>query len=80
MLQKMVTKQQELAETIKIEISDQVRSSLLDTILMLKEEPNYLAPTELKSVSTNSVNIVSILSMMESMITLIKKWRRKMKD
>ena len=80
MLQKMATQQQELAETIKTDISDQVRSSLLDTILMLKEETDFSTLPEIKSVSTDSVNSVSTLSTMESMITLIKNLEKKVES
>ena len=79
MIQELATQQQQLAETIKADISDQVRRSLLDTILMLKEGTDFSTLPEIKSVSTDSINSVSTLSTMESMITLIKFWRRRLK-
>ena len=79
MLQETAAQQKQLADTIKSDFSDDLRTSLLETIMMLQqnESDSSPPPPDLNSVSTDSANSISTLSTMESMVTLIKNLEKK---
>ena len=75
MLNEINTKQKEIAKHIKNDISSEIRSSLLDTMLLMQQHEKE--PLQEINNTSESVNSVSTMTAMESMIAMIKNLEKK---
>ena len=77
MLQQLSTQQEQLAETIKSDISDQLKSSLMETLNLLKDPTLQQPVQEINTLSTESANSVSTGITMDSILSLFKNLEKK---
>ena len=77
-IREVTDKQQELADSMREEFSNQLKSSIADAMLMLQVTDNTPSTyTEPSSSSNESANSINTLSTMESMISTIQELKKE---
>ena len=77
-IREVTDKQQELADSMREEFSNQLKSSIADAMLMLQVTDNTPSTyTEPSSSSNESANSINTLSTMESMISTIQDLKKE---